>query len=113
MSIQEKRNHAASNRRRWSAHVKALGQSGLSRAEYCRQYNLSYHAMTYWWRRFSPSKESTSILVPVPFHPLNNKIEQTASEPMRVILPGGLSVEIRDNFSELALTRLLAMLERR
>ena len=113
MIIQEKKSQEACNRRRWSAQVKAFERSGLSRAEYCRQHNLSYHAMTYWLRRFSASKESTSTLVPVPFHPLKLNPINTASETIRVILPGGLTVEIGDNFSELALTRLLRMLEQR
>ncbi|MFV0437527.1 MAG: IS66 family insertion sequence element accessory protein TnpA, partial [Desulfopila sp.] len=37
--------HAAGRSRKWQAHVKALAQSGLSRAEYCRRHSLSYHAM--------------------------------------------------------------------
>ena len=34
-----------------SPYVEALAQSGLSRREYCRQHNLSYHAATYWLRK--------------------------------------------------------------
>ena len=101
------------NRRRWHAHVKALAQSGLSRAEYCRQHKLSYHAMTYWCRRISRKKESNSNLVPVPFHYLQNQQEQPIQEPLRLILSEKMSIEISDNFSERTLTKLLSVLEQR
>ncbi len=35
----------------WKAHAEAQRQSGLSRAEYCRRHNLSYHALTYWVKK--------------------------------------------------------------
>ena len=35
------------SRHYWQRHVRAQQESGLSRAEYCRQQNLSYHALTY------------------------------------------------------------------
>ena len=101
------------NRRRWQAHVKALGQSGLCRAEYCRQHKLSYHAMTYWCRRISRKKESQSNLVPVPFHYLQNQQAQPIHEPLRLLLPKEMSIEIGDNFSEHTLTKLLSVLEQR
>ena len=36
----------------WQAHVRALAASGLSRRGYCRRHELSYHALTYWVRKF-------------------------------------------------------------
>ncbi len=36
----------AKHQRRWQAHVNALEKSGLNRTEYCKQHNLSYHALT-------------------------------------------------------------------
>ena len=101
------------NRRCWHAHVEALEQSGLSRAEYCRQHKLSYHAMTYWCKRISRKKESQSNLVPVPFHYLQNQQVQPIREPLRLILSEKLSIEIGDNFSEHTLTKLLSVLEQR
>ncbi len=113
MTSQERKDLEARNRRHWRAHVNALRLSGLSRAEYCRQHSLSYHAMTYWWRRLSTPKESTSTLVPVSLYPHSYKPLQAASEPIRVILNTGICVEIQDSFSERTLTRLLTVLERR
>ena len=36
----------------WQAHVRALAASGLSRRDYCCRHQLSYHALTYWVRKF-------------------------------------------------------------
>jgi len=102
------------SRRHWQAHVKALQQSGLSRAEYCRQHKLSYHALTYWHRKLSGPGNNYSTLVPVP---LGSGIGQVISRPdraaLRVVLPGRLSVEVGDAFSPATLLRLLATLENR
>ena len=106
-------NQGTSNQRHWSARVKAFEISGLSRAEYCRQHRLSYHAMSYWCRRFSKNKESNSNLVPVPFHYLQNQQVRPIRAPLRLILPEEMSIEIGDNFSEHTLTKLLSVLERR
>jgi len=35
-------NSQSSTPRHWKAHVEVLQQSGLNRAEYCRQHKLSY-----------------------------------------------------------------------
>lgn len=101
--------------RQWEAHVQAYRRSGLSRAEYCRRQNISYHALTYWQRKLSatgPGK-SVSTLVPVP---LAGNIGHHSSQPraaLRVILPGHLSVDVGDGFSPATLSRLLATLEGR
>jgi len=99
------------NRRRWNAHVKALAHSGLSRAEYCRQHELSYHALTYWCRKLRKGHNGpASTLVPVPL----NHFQQTSAKPaLHLHLPGKCSIEINDHFSEQTLCRLLAVLEQR
>lgn len=107
------KNKEAHNRRRWHVHVKALRQSGLSRAEYCRRHQLGYHAMTYWCRKFSLPKEPASTLVPVPVHSLPYSKTPVTGSPLRLILPGTLSLEIADDFSETTLARVLAVLEHR
>jgi len=102
------------NQRHWQAHVNALKQSGLSRAEYCRQYSLSYHALTYWSRRLSSQNSNRSTLVPVPLLPsIRQDSVQTGSAALKIVLPGKMSVEVGDNFSPATLTRLLATLESR
>jgi hypothetical protein len=95
--------------------VEALQQSGLTRAEYCRQQKLSYHALTYWQRKLSakPSSKRTT-LVPVPLKSLmDQSTVQSKRAALRVVLSDKIAVEIGDNFSSATLTRLLATLEHR
>lgn len=102
------------SRRHWQAHVRAMKQSGLSRAEYCRQHNLSYHALNYWHRKLSGPGNSESTLVPVTIgHGMGQAFHRPAQAALRVILPGRLSVEVGDTFSPATLIRLLATLESR
>jgi hypothetical protein len=103
------------NRRQWQAHIQAFRRSGLNRAEYCRQHNLSYHALAYWQRKLSapePAKEYD--LVPVSIKPLlmskNNGADRAS---LRVVLPGGCTIEVGDDFSPATLSRLLTTLEAR
>ena len=100
----------------WKAHVGALKQSGLPRAEYCRQHKLSYHTLTYWQRKLSTtqvtSKETT--LVPIPFKAfINQGNVEPARAALKIILPDKIAVEVGENFSPATLIRLLAVLERR
>ncbi len=108
------RNKQPCRQRHWQAHVKALKQSGLSRAEYCRQHHLSYHAITYWQRKLSSGSNSSSALVPIPFV---RSMEPSSIQPdraaLKVILPGRMSVEVGDDFLPATLTRLLATLASR
>jgi len=102
------------NKRHWQAHVKALHQSGLSRAEYCRQHNLSYHALTYWHRKISRPRSNVTSLVPITIgHFKGQNPTQPDRAALKIILPGRLSVEVSDNFSPATLSRLLATLESR
>ena len=102
--------------RQWQAYVQAFRRSGLSRAEYCRRQNVSYHALTYWQRKLTGhgTGRSAPALVPVP---LASHIVPHSSPPgraeLRVILPGRLSIEVGDGFSPATLSRLLATLEGR
>lgn len=78
----------------WQAHVRALAASGLSRRGYCRRHQLSYHALTYWVRKFRQ----------VPAH---------ASPPALVHLGDGHMLEIDADFDAASLGRLLGVLEPR
>jgi len=104
----------AKHQRHWQAHVNALGKIGLSRAEYCRQHNLSYHALGYWQRKLSRPSGNTTTLVPVnlPAALMRNSKQQNQAE-LQIILPGKMSVAVGDNFSPVTLGRLLSVLENR
>lgn len=102
----------------WQAHVKASEQSGLSRAEYCRQYNLSYHALTYWCKKrlseTSSANRKKISLVPVPL-PLSVHKESlsTAGSGVQLKLPGQITVDLAPDFSADTLVKVLALLESR
>ena len=102
------------NRHQWLAHVKAQKKSGLNRKEYCKQYDLSYSAMTYWTGKGRAFPKIKTTLVPVPFK--SNTVQsssRTEQVALRINLPGKVSVEVGDNFSTSTLTRLLDTLEAR
>lgn len=102
------------NRHQWLAHVEAQKKSGLNRTEYCKQYNLSYHAMTYWTHKEHSSPDAKTTLVPVPverdFLPYSSGSLHPA---LRINLSREISVDVGDNFSASTLTRLLNTLEAR
>ena len=110
-TTQDKRIH---NQRHWQAHVKALGKSGLNRTEYCRQHNLSYHAMAYWHRKLSSQNNNSTTLVPVSL-PSNfpDRIVKARQAELKIILPGEVTIAVGDSFMPTTLTRLLATLEKR
>lgn len=100
--------------RHWQTHISAQKESGLSRAEYCNQHNLSYHAATYWSRKFSKPEQQEVNLVPVTFAS-SIKIHSvpTVRSALKVILPNKIAIEVDEGFSPTTLTKLLATLERR
>ena len=110
----EKPKQAAGGTRFWRAHIKALAQSGLSRAEYCRRWNLSYYALTYWQRKSARPNSNPVTLVPVTL-PAERKssIADSHPAPLKILLPGNLAIAVSDNFSGATLNRLLTLLENR
>ena len=75
---------------------------------------VPYHAATYWNRRFSKPPQNETTLVPVTFAS-SIKINPVAAvrSVLKVILPNKIAIEVEDDFSPTALTKLLATLERR
>ena len=114
MAKQSRQAYQLRRMRRWQAHVTAQKESGLSRAEYCRQHQLSYHAATYWTRRLSKPASKETTLVPVTFaSSIKINSAPATRSVLRVILPNKIAVEVDDSFSPTTLTKLLATLERR
>ena len=107
----EPKDHQAKNRRHWEAHFRAAAKSGLSRAEYCRRHNLSYHAMGYWHKRLS-RKNSRKTFVPVKMALIQSE-ERRDESGLKILLPGKMSVAVGGNFSPVTLDRLLTVLENR
>ena len=104
---------ADSRVRFWQAHVRALAASGLSRRGYCRRHELSYHALTYWVRKFRqvPVQASPPALVEVPLCP--STLMRRSGPPFRLHLGDGRLLEIEVDFDAASLGRLLGILEQR
>ena len=113
MTKQTREENQANHQRRWQAHVDAVAKSGLSRAEYCRQQNLSYHALTYWQRKLSRPGHTTNLVpVTLPTAFIRHGGQHNEAE-LRIILPGKMSIAVGDDFSPITLSRLLTVLENR
>ena len=110
--MSEQSNSAGSTRNQWQAHIRILEKSGLSRAEYCRQHNLSYHALTYWLRKLSASSSHQPLLVPVPLRQTAILSDRQPSG-VKILLGGRVAIELTEQFSPAALHRALTVLEGR
>ncbi|NOZ66653.1 MAG: hypothetical protein GXP00_09205 [Alphaproteobacteria bacterium] len=108
------KNRQSNKRRHWQTHVKACQESGLTRAEYSRQHNISYRALAYWHKKLSSPKVKESVLVPVALGrgKSGNFIAPNQAD-LKIIMPGNIKIEIGENFSSSSLVRLLAVLESR
>ncbi len=116
--------------RYWRRQVSLLESSGLSRAEFCRRYRLSYHSMTYWLERLeeldskvdsdepqgvvpnglSAGRRRALSCEPLSFVevPLATMNEPTKYE---VILGSNRRVRFADDFDQDALTRIIRAVE--
>lgn len=110
----EKPKQTASRPRFWQTHIKAMAQSGLSRAEYCRRCNLSYYALVYWQRKLARPSSNPVTLVPVALSAVRkSSVTDSDPAPLKILLPGNLAIAVGDNFSGATLNRLLTLLENR
>lgn len=114
MESQDSTSKQHGQQRRWAAHVTALRKSGLSRAEYCRRQNLSYHALTYWCRKLAHPGMPATTLVPINFkrEPSggDTNSSQGGGSELAIMLPGNVTVTVGEHFSPATLHRLLAVL---
>ena len=112
MATQHKsrRNHS---RHYWQRHVRAQQESGLSQAEYCRQHNLSYHALTYWRRKLGKPSPSAPALVPVPVEKILRPPVRGQGAGVKIILNNTVVIEVSERFSPLVLQQVLSVLEQR
>jgi len=115
VKIQTSKQAQPNRSRYWQAHVKALSESGLSRAEYCRQHQLSYHTFVYWQRKFAPKNPQGMKLVPVALPTVPGAMTGSRVDDvgMKILLPGDIAIAVADNFSPATLAKLLNTLEAR
>ena len=101
------------SRHHWEAHIRAQQKSGLSRAEYCRRHDLSYHALTYRQRKISKPSNGKSQLVPVPMEKIRRSGQPAATSGVKILLNDHIAIEVSEQFSPRALGQVLAVLENR
>jgi len=102
-------NSSANKEKIWKAHIRAFSRSGLSRREYCRQHNLSYHAFYYWKKKLFSRAGSGPDLVAVS---LRTPVEEISSNSLLKVEVGRrFKVEIREGFSSQTLARVISTLE--
>jgi len=101
-----------SRARYWQAHIKALNESGLSRAEYCRRQKLSYHALNYWQRKFTKKGPQALKLVPITVPTVSVAVagSRIGDAGLKILLPGKIAIAVADNFSPATLVKLLNIL---
>ena len=100
-------------RKFWKAHVRSWRKSGLSRAEYCRQHDLSYHALRYWLRRLDQQTPTGISLVPVPVEKTHHLLERGNNHnslTLKLEVGQGFKIEVSDGFSPVTLKRLISTL---
>jgi len=82
----------------WQHHVDACEQSGLSKAQYCRNHDLAYHLFIYWSTKLGGAvpdtaaspKASTGKLVPVTL--ATNNAYPFSPHGLQVHFPNGVRV---------------------
>ena len=100
------------NNKIWQAHLKAWQKSGLARAEYCRQHNLSYHALTYWKKKADRQKKAATHFVSVPAARINQGvIAHNHTAALKIDLGNRLKIEVHDGFTPATLSRIISTLK--
>jgi hypothetical protein len=113
--IKQPHQHSETDKtKKWQAHHTAQAKSGLSRSEYCRRQQISYHAFAYWRKKLSKADGNNVALVPItiPVEPVRN-IGNGSVAALTLVLPGKISIAVGDNFSGATLNRLLTVLAAR
>lgn len=116
MAKKDRENSSTSlSRSAWLAHVKASCQSGLSRAEYCRRHNISYHALTYWCKKTAQqhiSVQPGSVnLVPVSLPVVQRSPALREPSGVHIRLAGNITIDVAVDFSQDTLKKVLIVLE--
>ena len=99
-----------SNSRIWLAHLNSWRQSGLTRAEYCRQQDLSYHALNYWKKKTDRQQKAACHFVPVPAIRIAQAVSHDRTATLKVDLGRNLKIEVHDGFTPATLFQVVQTL---
>ena len=107
-----RRGKSSSAQKIWRTHIAAWQKSGLRRAEYCRQNNISSHALGYWYKKFEKPGQVGMTLVPVPLAVKLKVMEpQVWSSELKIEVGGRFKIEVADGFTSATLVQLITTLE--
>lgn len=93
----------------WFGHVERWRGSGLSKSEYCRQYGIGMHALSYWVARQREQESAGKPLTLVPAK-LTSQVEVPRSEALVLQCANGSRLHLPANTSAMWLGTLLAQL---
>ena len=88
----------------WEQHVAHYIDSGLSKAQYCREHELTYHQFVYWVPQFSPLiNEPVAAVTTSKFLPVRLNQSAQPSE-LEITLPSGVQINgVTEHTSALAI----------
>ena len=114
MTNQSNKQSQTGGTKKWQAHLAAQAKSGLSRSEYCRRQEISYHAFGYWRRKLGKTGGNNVALVPITIQAMPARfVDYDGAADLTLVLPGNISIAVGDNFSGTTLNRLLNLLAAR
>lgn len=114
MTTENNKQKQTGETKKWQGHIAAQAKSGLSRPEYCRRQQISYHAFGYWRRKLSKTAGNNVALVSITLPAAPGRfIGSGGAADLTLILPGNMSIAVGDNFSGITLNRLLNVLTAR
>ena len=100
----------------WEKQIKSWKMSGLSKAEYCRRKDISYHTFNYWKKRlkiFQPPSPITLVKLEES-QKITSSFQQrpvTSQSPIRFWVKD-FCIEVENNFSPAVLSQLVQTLRR-
>jgi hypothetical protein len=100
----------------WANHLKSWKRSNLSKAEYCRRKQISYHAFNYCKKRLEKLKSPSPITLvkleePKEVKSILQKQKVTSQSPLRFWVKD-FCIEVENNFSPSVLIQLVQTLRR-
>lgn len=107
-----KENQAESKAAFWQNHIENCNRSSLTQAQYCRDHSLALATFCYWKKKLKMSGYQQAR-----FYPLTVQSAQPSKKgpsPAGLVIHLGkdeLRVEIAEDFSALALKKLIATLK--
>ena len=108
----KKKNCTPEKERFWLDRIADWKASALSQQEYCRRNELALATFGYWRRKLKP-EESKPHFYPLALPPMTITQKQGGADgKLRLVLGADrFAIEVDDNFSEVALRRLVQALE--